>query len=505
MTIVKKLTYIISLFILLSISSFAQDEKPLRVCLVSGTEEYNSDKSLSHYKDYLESKFNIHCIMLSRIGFTDLPGLGALEDCDVALFFTRRLRIPEEQLQRVKDYCLAGKPIVAVRTASHGFQHWLEFDKKILGGNYDGHHGNEWTQTAQVVEGAEEHPIMQGVDRIVSPYSLYETSPIADDCNLLMSSTIPNQPPEPAAWTREVNGGRVFYTQLGGVSDFENDSFLRMLTQALYWTSERDIPEWPAPEVKPRPKPKGNMVMTLRSRVNAFKGTDDYQEVDFIESLPADETAFIVCDMWDKHWCKGAVQRVNEMVPQMAKVLKAAQERGILVAHCPSSTLDFYENHPARLRALEASRVDPEVEKDIPSHPLPIDDSDGGCDTGQQVQYRAWSRQHAGLPISEYDIISDNGREVYSVFHEEGIKNVIFMGVHTNMCVLNRSFAIRQMSKWGMRCILVRDLTDTMYDPDDPPHVPHSKGTELVVEHIEKYWAPTVTSEGLLRAIGRMQ
>ena len=75
------------------------------------------------------------------------------------------------------------------------------------------------------------------------------------------------------------------------------------------------------------------------------------------------------------------------------------------------------------------------------------------------------------------------------------------MGVHTNMCVLNRSFAIRQMTKWGMRCVLVRDLTDSMYDPNDRPFVSHDRGTELVIEHIEKYWAPSVTSEELMRAL----
>jgi hypothetical protein len=72
------------------------------------------------------------------------------------------------------------------------------------------------------------------------------------------------------------------------------------------------------------------------------------------------------------------------------------------------------------------------------------------------------------------------------------------MGVHTNMCVLGRSFGIRQMTRWGMNCILVRDLTDTMYNPAMPPKVAHDEGTELVVQHIEKYWAPTLLSKDLL-------
>jgi len=76
-------------------------------------------------------------------------------------------------------------------------------------------------------------------------------------------------------------------------------------------------------------------------------------------------------------------------------------------------------------------------------------------------------------------------------------------GVHTNMCILNRSFAIRQMTKWALQCILLRGLTDAMYDPADRPFVSHDAGTQLVIEHIERHWAPTVTSTELLKAWSR--
>jgi hypothetical protein len=69
------------------------------------------------------------------------------------------------------------------------------------------------------------------------------------------------------------------------------------------------------------------------------------------------------------------------------------------------------------------------------------------------------------------------------------------------MCVLNRSFAIKQMTNWGERCILVRDLTDSMYNPKARPFVSHDQGTELVIEHVEKYWAPSVLSEQLMLAL----
>ena len=94
-------------------------------------------------------------------------------------------------------------------------------------------------------------------------------------------------------------------------------------------------------------------------------------------------------------------------------------------------------------------------------------------------------------------VVSDKGAEIYSLLRLRGIDNLLVMGVHTNMCVLNRTFAIKQMTKWGVRCILVRDLTDSMYDPKASPFVAHDQGTELVIEHIEKYWCPTTLSKYL--------
>jgi hypothetical protein len=72
------------------------------------------------------------------------------------------------------------------------------------------------------------------------------------------------------------------------------------------------------------------------------------------------------------------------------------------------------------------------------------------------------------------------------------------MGVHTNMCVLNRSFAIKQMVRWGIDVILVRDLTDAMYNPALSPYVSHDEGTRLVVAYIEKLWCPTIHSRDLV-------
>jgi len=85
--------------------------------------------------------------------------------------------------------------------------------------------------------------------------------------------------------------------------------------------------------------------------------------------------------------------------------------------------------------------------------------------------------------------------------YAEGIKNIVIMGVHTNMCVLGRPFGIRAMVRLGRNVVLARDLTDAMYDPRQPPHVSHARGTELVVEHVEKYWCPSILSDDLVQVV----
>ena len=75
------------------------------------------------------------------------------------------------------------------------------------------------------------------------------------------------------------------------------------------------------------------------------------------------------------------------------------------------------------------------------------------------------------------------------------------MGVHTNMCILNRSFAIKQMVRWGVEIALIRDLTDAMYNPAFSPYVSHDEGTQLVISYIEKFWCPTTESQGLMAAL----
>ncbi len=243
------------------------------------------------------------------------------------------------------------------------------------------------------------------------------------------------------------------------------------------------------------------LTLNLRNRQQGVdsKGYQIWKENVFTQVVEAERTAILICDVWDTHWSRGARERLDAMVYRMNDVVNEARARGVNLIHSPSDTMDFYVGSAARARINKIPQKDVPEELFHDDPVLPIDDSDGGSDTLDDKQQRVWTCQHPGIFIDEScDGISDNGREIYSYLREIKIQKLLIMGVHTNMCILHRSFGIKQMVKWGIDVVLVRDLTDTMYNPSKAPYVSHDEGTKLVVQFIEAFWCPSMTSNDLL-------
>ena len=218
----------------------AEKPQPLKVCMLSGSVEYKSNESLPLLKAYLVRHYEAKVTLICREGKRqELPGLEALENTDVMLLFTRRMQLKGDQLEWFKTYCLAGRPIVGIRTASHAVQTWLALDKEVLGGNYRGHFGRGAKTVVHFAPTGKGHPILKGVEPFTSDGSLYKNTGIAKDTTLLAEGEIPGHR-EPVAWTRNYKGARIFYTSLGHPNDFKNEQFLRMIANALFWTARRE-------------------------------------------------------------------------------------------------------------------------------------------------------------------------------------------------------------------------------------------------------------------------
>jgi type 1 glutamine amidotransferase len=227
----------------LSGAAAEEPAKPLKVCILSGCLTYNSEESLPPFQEYLERNFNVRCTRVVRKANDDLPGLEQLDGCDVALVFIKRMQLKGEQLEQFKKYATSGRPIVAVRTASHAVQTWLEFDREVLGGNYRGHHPVGPVTRIEFDAEAKRHPILAGVELATASDALYKNEGHAKDIQVLLKGRIPDQPAEALAWTREYKKGRIFYTSLGAPDTFRQPGFRRMLANALFWAARRDVEE----------------------------------------------------------------------------------------------------------------------------------------------------------------------------------------------------------------------------------------------------------------------
>ncbi len=260
-----------------------------------------------------------------------------------------------------------------------------------------------------------------------------------------------------------------------------------------------------------------DLALEMRSRVEQSKGDGEFKEVRRTVHRDPKKTAIIICDMWNDHTCKGAANRVAEMAPAMNQMVKAARAKGMLIIYAPSGTTSLYEDTSQRRQAIQAPFAKAPVEikwnnwdNDREGEPLTFMSS-GGCGCAEPCpgwvpdengirQWKGekvpWTRQIETIEIAAEDAISDNGQEIYNLMQERGINNVILMGVHTNICVSGRPFGIRQMVFFGKSVALCRDLTDALFQSKSPDFS-HFRGTDLVVEHIEKHLCPSITSTAI--------
>ena len=261
-------------------------------------------------------------------------------------------------------------------------------------------------------------------------------------------------------------------------------SFLGILPGALAVAAPQTPESGREAPLPNRPKVPGTIALRARSRSAEPPGSVRVSERALRWEVA--QTAIIICDMWDTHTCSLSAQRVAAMAPRMNHVVNASRSLGVMIIHAPSDTMKHYEGTPQRLRmqrAPVASSSTPILTRcprdSAEERNFPIDDTAGGCDDPILKNWTGpypWTREHPALDVVGFDGVSDNGQEIYNFCKQEGITNVALMGVHTNICILNRSFGIRQITRLGFQVVLVRDLTDTMYDPRTRPFVSHAGG-----------------------------
>jgi type 1 glutamine amidotransferase len=248
-----------------------QKARKPHVVFVTGDHEYSSEATMPLLAEALRQRYGMQVTVLKsspdQNAEENIPGLEALRDADLAVFFLRWRRLPEDQVRYIDAYLKSGKPVVGFRTSTHAFNYpeghplhkWNAFGEFALGappgwgGKADHTHcGHSCSTDVSVIPQAASHPVLKGVDSNFHVRSwLYKVLPHypAKGATLLLtgkavSSEKPGFADNPVAWTWQNGyGGRVFATTMGHPEDFSVPAFQRLVVNGIYWALGRPIPD----------------------------------------------------------------------------------------------------------------------------------------------------------------------------------------------------------------------------------------------------------------------
>ena len=260
---------VLTIFSVLASGGFATgDEKRTdktdqpHVVFVTGDDEYRSEVTMPMIARILEAKHG----MRTSVAYArptpqskeNIEGLEALRTADLAVFYMRYRKLPDDQLQLILDYVNSGKPMIGLRTTTHGFLYPADhkhaaqndgFGRDVFGQKWLYHNGHSSSTDVSVIPEQADHPILRGVAEEFTVRSwLYQVLPLNGNCTpLLMGKAVNSErkdpEPNPVAWTKDYKGAKVFFTTLGHPDDFKVESVRKLLVNAIYWALEKEVPK----------------------------------------------------------------------------------------------------------------------------------------------------------------------------------------------------------------------------------------------------------------------
>ena len=262
--------FLVLLFLSDSFQSPAQSKakKPL-IVFVTGDHEYSSEATMPLIAAELEKNYGMRTIVLKSApdhnSEEKIPGLEVLKEADLAVFFLRWRRLPEDQLKYIDDYLKSGKPLMGFRTTTHAFnfpaghksEKWNGFAELAFGapggwgkGGHN-HYGHLSTTEVSVIPAQNKNPILTGVSPNFHAdswlYHVLPDYPLKGTTWLLMGKSVnPDRAAidNPVAWTwKTAAGGKSFMTTLGHPLDFNDPSFQRLVINAIHWTVGKPVPK----------------------------------------------------------------------------------------------------------------------------------------------------------------------------------------------------------------------------------------------------------------------
>ena len=223
------------------------------------------------------------------------------------------------------------------------------------------------------------------------------------------------------------------------------------------------------------------------------------------EAIDPAKIGVVIIDMWNTNDCMTNAQRAAALVPRMNKVLEGARRLGMQIIWAPTDVVNYYAGTPQRERALALpSLALPHLTNfSCPFSAPTVRPEKCMCGPGIvcHIHY-GWDKMDPNLVIGRSDWIVADPNELYSVYKHQGLTRLIYMGINTNLCVMNKPEGIAPMTAAGIKCILARDLTDaeTSYDPDRG--LTPDLGTAKDIADVERSGIPTIDMAKEMRAAG---
>jgi type 1 glutamine amidotransferase len=255
-----------------TINCLAQGKKnsqPL-VVFVTGDHEYSGEQTLPIIAAELEKNYYMRTIVLKAYpdhnSEKNIPGLEALKDADLAVFYLRWRQLPPDQLALIEEYLKKGKPVMGFRTSTHAFnfpkgdpsERWNAFGEFALNSppGWGGvakhtHYGHKSSTDVTIIEKEAKNPILTGVAPSFHArswlYRVLPDYPVKGSTWLLMGKSVDpdkNAIENPVAWTGTNSfGGKVFMTTLGHPDDFRLEAFQRLIINAVHWELGLKVPK----------------------------------------------------------------------------------------------------------------------------------------------------------------------------------------------------------------------------------------------------------------------
>ncbi len=171
------------------------------------------------------------------------------------------------------------------------------------------------------------------------------------------------------------------------------------------------------------------------------------------EKVDAARIGVIAVDVWNYHWCKTATMRVDAFVPRINQALEAARSLGMTVMLCPSDVVDNYVGLPQREAVLALSTMPVPNVLEVTCPPVP---DAGGCACGRErcAGNFGWDGMHPALQIGKHDWMPDTQAEVYTICQQSQLTHLIYVGFHTQVCLLGKPMGLRAMKSAGLQCVL---------------------------------------------------